>query len=221
MPSAYGTAAVYQSFSQGIGFGYRQYAAGGIGIISDLGGNDRYEAGEFAQGGAYYYGLGLLHDKSGNDLYYGNRYGQGFGVHQAHGMLVDDAGDDTYYSMTAASQGAAWDIGVGMLLDRAGNDSYQCDSLGQGGASQQGIAYLIDLDGVDRYIGGGTTQGKSGGNAYHYDATGAYSFSLLLDLGGDEDFYSRGRLNNTTALNDKVNADNPANSGVHGVTIDK
>ena len=170
--SAYGTPAVYQSFSQGIGFGYRGYAAGGIGILSDLGGNDRYEAGEFAQGGAYYYALGLLHDKSGNDLYYGNRYGQGFGVHQAHGILVDDAGDDTYYSMTAASQGAAWDIGVGMLLDRAGNDSYQCDGLGQGGAAQQGIAYLIDMGGVDRYIGGGRTQGESGGNDYHFNETG-------------------------------------------------
>jgi len=220
-PSAYGTPAVYQSFSQGFGFGYRNYAAGGIGILSDLGGNDRYEAGEFAQGGAYYYALGLLHDTSGNDIYYGNRYGQGFGVHQAHGMLVDDAGDDTYYSMTAASQGAAWDIGVGMLLDRAGNDSYQCDGLGQGGAAQQGIAYLIDMDGVDRYIGRSSTQGESGGNDYHFAETGAYSFSLLLDLGGDEDFYSRGRRNNETTLNDTIDANSPANSSAHGVTIDR
>jgi len=221
-PSAYGTPAVYQSFSQGMGFGYRNYAAGGIGMISDLGGDDRYEAGEFAQGGAYYYGLGILHDAKGRDLYYGNRYGQGFGVHQAVGILVDDAGDDTYWSMTAASQGAAWDIGVGLLLDRAGNDTYQCDGLGQGGASMQGIAMLIDLAGRDRYVaGGGATQGQSGGNSYHYHDTGAFSFSLLLDLGGAEDHYSRGRTNNATTKTGSLNEGNPQNSGLHGLVIDE
>jgi len=220
-PSAYGTPAVYQSFSQGMGFGYRNYAAGGIGMISDLGGDDRYEAGEFAQGGAYYYGLGILHDASGRDLYYGNRYGQGFGVHQAIGILVDDAGDDTYWSMTAASQGSAWDIGVGLLLDRAGNDTYQCDGLGQGGASMQGIAMLIDLAGKDRYVaGGGATQGQSGGNSYHYHDTGAFSFSLLLDLGGAEDHYSRGRANNAVTATGSLNENDPKNSGLHGLVID-
>jgi hypothetical protein len=221
-PSAYGTPAVYQSFSQGMGFGYRNYAAGGIGMISDLGGDDRYEAGEFAQGGAYYYGLGILHDASGRDLYYGNRYGQGFGVHQAVGILVDDAGDDTYWSMTAASQGAAWDIGVGLLLDRAGNDTYQCDGLGQGGASMQAIAMLIDLAGRDRYVaGGGATQGQSGGNSYHYHETGAFSFSLLLDLGGEEDYYSRGRANNAVTETGSFNEKDPKNSGLHGLVIDE
>ncbi|MDY7109242.1 MAG: hypothetical protein SYC29_11465 [Planctomycetota bacterium] len=221
-PSAYGTPAVYQSFSQGVGWGYRNYAAGGIGMISDLGGDDRYEAGEFAQGGAYYYGLGILHDAGGRDLYYGNRYGQGFGVHQAVGILVDDAGDDTYWSMTAASQGAAWDIGVGLLLDRAGNDTYQCDGLGQGGASMQAIGMLIDLAGKDRYAaGGGATQGQSGGNSYHYHDTGAFSFSLLLDLGGAEDHYSRGRANNATTKTGSRNEKAPKNSGLHGLVIDE
>jgi hypothetical protein len=221
-PSAYGTAAVYSSFSQGIGFGFRGYAAGGIGMISDLGGDDRYEAGEFAQGGAYYFGLGILHDANGRDMYYGNRYGQGFGVHQAHGMLVDDAGDDAYWSMTGASQGAGWDIGMGLLLDRAGNDSYQCDGLGQGGAAQQAIAILADLGGVDRYAArGGATQGQSSGNTYHYNKTKAFSLSVLLDLGGETDWYSRGRPNGETVLLGSFNEAKPANSGLHGLFIDR
>jgi hypothetical protein len=221
-PSAYGTAAVYQSFSQGFGFGYRQYAAGGIGMISDLGGDDRYEAGEFAQGGAYYWGLGILHDAAGRDLYYGNRYGQGFGVHQAAGILADDAGDDTYWSMTAASQGAAWDIGVGLLIDREGNDSYQCDGLGQGGASMQAIAMLLDLAGTDRYIAkGGGIQGLSGGNSYHYHTTGAFSFSLLMDLGGAEDHYSTGRPNDAVSVQGEPNEADPKNSPLHGLVIDR
>ena len=221
-PSAYGTSAVYQAFSQGIGFGYRNYAAGGVGLISDLGGDDRYEAGEFAQGGAYYFGLGILHDASGRDLYYGNRYGQGFGVHQAMGILADDAGDDTYWAMTAACQGAAWDIGAGLLIDRAGNDTYQCDGLGQGGASMQGIAMLVDLAGRDRYVaGGGATQGQSGGNGYHYHETNALSLSLLIDLGGEDDHYSRGRPNNATTTTGRFNEKTPKNSPLYGIVIDR
>jgi len=221
-PSAYGTAAVFQSFSQGIGFGYRNYAAGGVGMISDLGGDDRYEAGEFAQGGAYYWGLGILCDVSGRDLYYGNRYGQGFGVHQAVGILADEAGDDTYWSMTAASQGSAWDIGVGLLLDKSGADSYQCDGLGQGGASQQALAMLVDLAGVDRYTAaGGATQGQSGGDNYHFHETNTYSFSLQLDLGGANDYYSRGRLNDQRTSTGSLNSDDPQASSLHGICIDE
>jgi hypothetical protein len=222
VPSAYDTPGVHQSFSQGIGFGFRHYAAGGLGIIHDLAGDDRYEAGEFAQGGAYYYGIGLLHDASGRDLYRGNRYGQGFGVHQAVGMLVDDEGDDTYCSMTAASQGAAWDIGVGLLLDRAGDDTYEADGLAQGAASMQGIGMLVDLAGRDRYrAGGGATQGQSGGNSYHFEQTGAWSFSLLLDLGGSEDWYSRGRANNAVEVTGSLRADSPQDSDLHGLFIDR
>lgn len=201
--SAYGTPAVSFAMSQGIGFGFRRQAAGGVGLLSDLGGDDRYEAGEFAQGGAYSYGLGVLRDWGGRDLYYGNRYGQGFGVHQAHGALIDDSGDDTYWSMTAASQGSAWDAGVGLLLDKAGNDSYQADGLAQGGASNQSIGMLIDLGGNDRYsAAGGAIQGQVGSNNYHWKATLAGSFALLLDLGSGEDVYSTGRPNDAITLTD-------------------
>lgn len=219
--SIYATPAVSFAMSQGIGMGFRRHAAGGIGLLCDLAGDDRYEAGEFAQGGAYFYGLGVLRDFSGRDLYYGNRYTQGFGVHQAHGALIDDAGDDTYWGMTAASQGAGWDAGVGLLLDRAGNDSYQADGLAQGGASNQAIGMLIDLAGTDRYIAsGGAIQGQAGGNEYHWEATGAGSFALLLDLGGTTDIYSSGRPDSATTLNDPPPpAEGPRQ--VSGVVIDQ
>jgi hypothetical protein len=221
-PSMYGDAGVFASFSQGVGFGYRGYAAGGVGMLSDLGGNDRYESGEFSQGGAYYFALGILHDAKGNDEYIGSRYSQGFGVHQAFGILADDAGDDVYTSKTAASQGAAWDIGAGLLIDRAGNDTYTCDGLGQGGASMQGIAMLVDLAGEDKYnASGGATQGESGGNSYHFARTGAFSFSLLWDEGAGVDFFSRGRENNKVTSTGVVNEADPANSGAHGVVIDR
>ncbi len=221
-PSMYGTPNVYASFSQGVGFGYRNYAAGGVGMLSDLAGNDRYESGEFSQGGAYYFALGVLHDAAGDDVYVGNRYGQGFGVHQAHGILADNGGDDTYTSMTAASQGAAWDIGAGLLIDQGGNDSYTCDGLGQGGASMQGIAMLVDLGGEDRYEArGGATQGESGGDSYHYATTKAFSFSLLLDLGAAVDFYSRNRANDAVTKTGAINEQQPENSSAWGLVIDR
>jgi hypothetical protein len=221
-PSAYDTPAVYQAFSQGIGFGFRHYAAGGIGLISDRGGDDRYEAGEFAQGGAYYYGLGVLHDAGGRDIYYGNRYTQGFGAHQAIGILADDAGDDTYWGMTAACQGAAWDVSAGLLIDRGGNDSYQADGLAQGAASMQAIGMLLDLGGTDRYAArGGAVQGRSGGNTYHYHETGAFSFSTLVDLGGGDDWYSDERSNGSTVSTGRRDEGRPQDSPLHGLFIDR
>lgn len=193
-PSAYGTPGVYQSFSQGIGFGFRQYAAGGIGLLADLAGDDRYEAGEFAQGGAYFWALGVLWDRAGRDLYYGNRYGQGFGVHQALGALLEDGGDDAYWSMTAASQGSGWDIGCGLLLDAAGNDHSRCDGLGQGAAAQQAIGLHMDLAGDDvREAGGEVVQGAAGGNEYHAAETGAGSLGVLIDRGGEDRDSAAGR----------------------------
>jgi endonuclease/exonuclease/phosphatase family metal-dependent hydrolase len=119
-PSIYDTLDVHASFSQGMGFGYRKYAAGGIGMLCDLSGNDVYQAGEFSQGGGYYHSLGVLRDFGGDDQYHGNRYAQGFGVHQAFGVLIEDGGDDIYTAMTAADQGSAWDIAAGALLERGG-----------------------------------------------------------------------------------------------------
>ena len=190
-------------------------------MLCDLGGDDRYEAGEFAQGGGYYWGLGILYDRSGNDLYYGNRYGQGFGCHQAIGILADDAGDDTYWAMCAACQGAAWDIAMGLLIDRGGNDSYQAEGLCQGSAAMQAIGWLIDLDGTDRYVARGEAcHGCSAGNSYHYKETGCLSWSLLLDAGGTVDYYSSGRPNGATLAPGKPDEKNPENSPLHGLFVD-
>jgi len=228
-PSHYGTPAVCASFSQGVGVGIRRTAAGGIGLLADLAGDDRYRAGEFAQGGGYFFALGLLVDDAGNDRYWGNRYGQGWGAHQAAGALIDGGGDDTYVGMTGANQGAAWDQSVGLLLDASGNDSYQADVLAQGAAAQQAVALLIDLQGEDRYVAapGGedvAAQGHSGPNEYHFDRPapigGTYSWSLLLDLGGQRDHFSTGRPLNTTMKLGTVNSNTPARSTLNGLFID-
>lgn len=220
--SVYGTGAVSASFSQGLGFGLRHYDSGGIGILHDRHGSDRYEGGEFSQGGAYYRGLGILHDAAGNDHYYGNRYSQGFGAHQASGVLYDGGGNDSYWGMTAACQGAAWDIALGLLIDRHGDDTYRGDDLCQGSAAMQAMAWLIDLAGADHYQAGGpANQGRPGHNHYHFDpAAPVYSWSLLLDAGGRRDYFSGNGDNNRVQGYAEFDEKAPAASRAHGLFID-
>jgi len=216
-PSAYGTPNTFLAMAQGFGFGIRNYAAGGVGAIYDLSGNDSYVAGEFAQAGGYYFGLGILHDAAGNDNYSGARYNQGFSAHQAVGLLIDDAGNDSYVGTTAASQAGAWDQSIAWLIDRAGNDRYLCFSLGQGAAAMQALAMFIDLAGDDEYIAAAATtsvQGESGSNTYHFESSRIFSFSALLDLGRGADTYTApdrtdGRKRSTGSTNEASAAESP------------
>src|SRR5690606_27039233 len=52
-----------RSGAQGAAFGFRRVIAGGIGILRDDAGDDRYAGQMFAQGVGYYYALGLLWDR--------------------------------------------------------------------------------------------------------------------------------------------------------------
>lgn len=220
--SVYGTPGVFVGMSQGYGMGVRGYAAGGLGALWDLAGDDRYQAGEFSQACGYFFAMGILHDFTGNDFYQGNRYGQATGAHQALGLLVDGDGNDHYKSMTAASQGGTWDLTVGMLVDHAGDDVYEADGLAQGSASMQAIGMLIDKQGSDTYKARGSAcQGQGGSNTYHFDAEGVYSFSLLMDWGSGEDSYSSGRKNGTIVGTGVRDENTPGNTSFYGVFDDQ
>ena len=221
-PGVDGVPTVSFAMSQGIGFGARRLIAGGVGILADFGGDDRYESGEFSQGGGYFYGFGMLLDQSGNDLYRGNHYAQGFTSHQAAGVLIDLAGDDAYWSMISAAQGAAWDTSISLLLDAAGNDSYRGNALSQGSAAEQALAMFCDLDGSDHYVGlGPFIQGESGDNAYHFKDTKARSFSVLIDAGSGEDFFSSKRTRGgVTVTGPALTEGAPASAPLFGLMID-
>ena len=221
VPSSYDTPANFMSFSQGVGFGIRPYDHGGFGALIDYGGNDRYEGGEFSQGGGYFWGAGLLHDAGGNDFYYGSRYSQGFAAHQAAGLFSDVAGDDVYWAMRAAAQGAAWDQSVAMMFDGGGNDFYRAESLAQGAAAQQSRAWLFDGGGNDVYWSSGeSAQGVAGDNSYHFQAEDpVVSLGVLLDAGGD-DRYSTGLANGEIRI--RRVPGNPDNGRANaGVAIDE
>ncbi|MGQ0665324.1 MAG: hypothetical protein ACT4P2_17455 [Pseudomonadota bacterium] len=140
-----------RSHAQGAAYGFRTSLAGGIGILRDDQGDDRYEAEMFAQGVAYYYGLGLLWDGAGDDRYRAVRYGQGNGVHEAVGVLFDGAGDDAYELGFGVGQGMGLDLALGLLIDRSGNDRYLAGLLAQGTATANGVGLLADGGGADSF----------------------------------------------------------------------
>ena len=195
-PTGYGTPGIFEAWSQGCGMGFRTLASGGLGALLDGGGRDRMEAGNFSQGGGYYYGYGLLHAGGvGDDTYIGSRYNQGFSAHQALGAFFEDGGDDFYTTRNGVVQGLAWDECVTLFLDQSGNDHYQGGRFFSHGASaHNSFCFFIDREGRDRYDYA-PGPARAGGNDYH----GGTSFSLFIDEGGDEDLYESSRAANDRA----------------------
>jgi hypothetical protein len=193
-PCGYGDAGTYRAMSQGASVGFRQVASGGIAVLLDEGGSDRYEAGNFSQGGGYYYGWGLLADLGPEgDLYEGSRYAQGFAAHSALGSLWDEAGDDRYRSWVGASLSAAWDLSVTVFLDDAGDDRYQPGpGFSLGASAHNGFSLFVDRAGNDHYALG---PARAGPNDYH----GGPSVSVFLDAGGQQDVYAGGGLRDQAA----------------------
>ncbi len=125
---------------------------GGVAVLLDAQGDDKYTCGLFGQGVGYWLGTGMLIDLAGRDRYLGHWYVQGASAHFAVGMLCDRDGDDRYTANQNMSQGAGhgrrhWDpdrrrrwtmstrvrrsawgasnaAGIGICIDKAGDDQY-------------------------------------------------------------------------------------------------
>ncbi len=191
--------ATYVTFAQGSGYGHRfghieddpaggprrwkmtGQIPGGVGMLFDGGGSDRYDADVFGQGSAYWYSLSLLVDGGGDDRYRTTWYGQGVGTHAAAGCVVDEGGDDSYFSRNT-SQGCGHDFSVGILHDVAGNDRYTGMTLCQGaGNALSGLGILIDEGGDDEYRCGAQAWGFHSREPRRPDAE---PYGFFLDLGG-------------------------------------
>ena len=192
------------SYCQGAGYGFRADHAdlalsGGIGLLRDLGGDDRYEASVFAQGIGYWQGTGVLSDAGGNDRYDALYYAQGAGVHYAHGILVDEGdGADSFGEGLLASGltlGSGHDFGVGVLISEGGDDRYRIANLGGGGASCNGVGLFVDNGGDDRYRGTTHSTGVSNGATCSAERPTAQSVGVMIDAGGDDSYeYPRTRV---------------------------
>ena len=186
---------IYKSLSQGAAVGFRLQSSGGIGVLLDDGGKDHYEAGNFSQGGGYYFGWGLLIDLGvDSDLYEGSRYAQGFASHSALGSFWDEGGDDVYHSWVGASNSAAWDLSATVFLEDGGNDHYAPGSgFAIGASAHNGFSLFVDYEGEDRYQ---IAPGRAGPNSYH----GGPSLSIFIDAGGQTDRYEGTGLSDVQGL---------------------
>ena len=183
-PTNYGTPGIFDSWSQGCGLGIRDYVSGGIAVLHDLGGSDRMEAGNFSQGGGYYFGWGML--KAGgneDDTYLASRYAHGFSAHYAGGTFIEEGGNDRYPCRNAVGSGLAWDLSVTWFEDRGGDDIYTRRGFSKGAAAHNSITVFIDHAGTDDYLGSECAPVSS--NNYH----GGCSLSLFFDLGKGTDKY--------------------------------
>lgn len=150
------------SFTQGAGFGRRADGvpdrlsmSGGVGILRDRRGADRYSSGVFAQGTGYWGAMGMLLDGAGDDSYDARWYVQGAAAHYAWGALVDGGGRDTF-NMSATREnmtaGAGHDFSLGILLNLGPEgDSYGVPNLALGAGNANGAGIFADEGGDDTY----------------------------------------------------------------------
>jgi hypothetical protein len=174
-----------------------------VGVVIDLGGNDRYRAvTEYAQG-AGFGGLGILVDAGrGQDDYVCANQCQGAGF-LGVGVLWDDGGNDTRFA-TGFAQGAGA-FGIGMLVDGSGDDRSVVHGRGQGFASTAGLGAYLDLHGNDQVrlgipgedilglYGGGGQGGAYGTRPYPWvgDATLHGGVGVLYERAGSDAYYAR------------------------------
>ena len=199
----------YEGWGQGLGTGIRDVAAGGLGILLEGEGNDKYEYDYIAHGGGYWMGLGFFRDFSGNDVHQGatpvmwdgsprreqkfQRFSTGFGCHYGAGFFFEDAGDDTYWA-SIMSMGFAWDCGVAFTFDFSGNDTWTAGSGNQGQGNQASLGVLVDYCGDDVY--NGSSQGYASGSiTYHNLPQCGGNFSMLVDYAGTDKYGSRASNN--------------------------
>ncbi|MEZ4409748.1 MAG: hypothetical protein R3A52_25235 [Polyangiales bacterium] len=150
------------SMSQGVGFGRRGDGApdrvnmsGGLGVLRDARGNDRYTASVFAQGSGYWGGMGLLLDGAGDDRYDARWYVQGAAAHFAYGALVDGGGRDDHNAEAVRQNmtlGAGHDFSLGLFVSLGAEpDVYRAPNLALGAGNANGAGLFFEAGGDDRY----------------------------------------------------------------------
>jgi hypothetical protein len=170
----------YDCFGLGVGAGKRIFSpqrerllyalAGGLGLLLDLAGDDRYESANFSQGAGYFFGVGVKLDLGGEDEHAAARYGIAAGAHFGVGLFLDRQGRDRYRSTGPVYTGAAaWDVSAALAIDAGldGDDYAFTRTTGLGIADHRAWSAFIDEGGGDRYavpigLGVGLTQSLSG-----------------------------------------------------------
>ncbi len=156
------------SYAQGCGVGRRgditdgHSWAGGMGVLIDLYGNDRYTSANWSLGCGYWYGMGFLYDGEGDDYYRASAWAAGAGAHFAIGAMIDDGGDDEIHLWDEKAYGIAFghDYSVALNYNRSGDDLYRVMGDGLGYAINMSQVFFVDTGGRDAYV---TRKGRNYG----------------------------------------------------------
>ncbi|MBM4390244.1 MAG: hypothetical protein FJ090_03910 [Deltaproteobacteria bacterium] len=189
------------SLGQGVAFGWRRdstgtHLAGGLGMLRDASGDDRYEGATFVQGVGYWMGMGILADGAGNDAYDGLFYAQAAAAHFALAAFLDAAGDDRFGTNLEARHsvlGLGHDYSVVVLVESGGNDTYVGVDRSIGAAKCHGLGLFVEGGGDDAYT---SSHHRSIGWATDYDGSEGDcgssntidSYGLFVDLDGADTY---------------------------------
>ena len=153
---------------------------GGVGVLVDRSGNDRYDANldPKVTGRPSGHSEGRLPVSNGQGCGMGRR-GDGSDGHSwagGVGCLLDAEGDDVY---TAANwcQGCGYWFGTGLLWDGAGNDRYLANGWAGGSGAHFCIGCLVDEAGDDLH-----RVAQNWGPGYGHD----FTVGISCDLAGND-----------------------------------
>lgn len=197
----------------------------GMAFLIDKNGDDRYEGHQACQGVGGVFGLGLLSDINGNDYYYckgsqqtsyetrghfegwgqgsgiglrpfasggigmlldlnghdrmeGGTFTQGGGYYYGIGMLYNGGNDDDLYIGTRYAQGYAAHQAMGVFIEEGGNDTYRTTHcVAQGLSWDETIVLFLDKSGNDDY---------DGQASFSQCATANNGLCIFRDLSGDD-----------------------------------
>jgi len=187
----------YDAFGLGMGLGRRTYPrtghssafemAGGVGMVIDIAGDDRYDSSNFSQACGYFFGVGLKLDLAGNDVHGAARYGHGSGAHFGMGLFIDYDGKDVYRSTGPTyNGGCAWDRSAFLFIEGGnGDDSYQWErSAGLGRADIGSWSLFAEMGGNDVYsVGSGLGRVSRKSLSVFYDRSGVDNYQGVKRAG--------------------------------------
>lgn len=132
----------FTSLSQGIGYGPRAFAGGGVGIFIHEGNNSKITSSYFAQGCGYYFGLGIFYKVGRNSKIKARRYSQGSGVHQAFGIATL-IGENNEFINWGVGPAYGWDSSIGIFIAEGDKNSFYADwGCCHGEINGRGIFYI-------------------------------------------------------------------------------
>lgn len=114
------------SLCQGVGYGPRGYAGGGIGIASLRGSSMSVTGSYFAQGCGYWHSLGIFNLEGDRNSLQARRYDQGTGVHYAFGHFRLTGNNNNVVNW-GVGPGFGWDRSLGSVLVSGDENTFQTE----------------------------------------------------------------------------------------------